>query len=91
MHEITLNPPFPTGEERSASAGRGDRGQGSKLKAGQAGDKESTPPPGTAAARSASDQPGKPPRHLSGRVSCPPKKAPHPTFLLSPLASGARM
>ena len=51
----------------------------------------SPPPPGTAAARLAGDQPGKPPRHLSDRVSRPPKKRPRPTFLLSPLVSGARM
>ena len=37
LHEITLNPPFPAGEERSASAGRGDRGQKRTLKAGQGG------------------------------------------------------
>ena len=40
MHEITLVTPFPTGE------GAGDRGQGSKLKAGLASDKKSKPPGG---------------------------------------------
>ena len=39
--KITLISPFPTGE-----GGRGDRGQESKLKAGQAGNKEGTPPCG---------------------------------------------
>ena len=39
LHEITLVSPFPVGE-----GGRGDRGQGSKLKAGQGGDKEGKPP-----------------------------------------------
>ena len=34
LHEITLVSPFPAGEERSASAGRGVRGQEIKLKAG---------------------------------------------------------
>ena len=54
MHEITISP-SPLGK------GLGDRGQGSKLKAGLASDKKDTPPPGTAAARLAGDQPGKPP------------------------------
>ena len=39
MHEITLVTPFPIGE------GAGGWGLKRKLKAGQAGDKESTPPP----------------------------------------------
>ena len=39
MHEITLVSPFPAGE-----GGRGDRGQESKLKAGQAGGKKGKPP-----------------------------------------------
>ena len=34
LHKKTKISPFPAGEERSASAGRGDRGQESKLKAG---------------------------------------------------------
>ena len=34
LHKITLVSPFPAGEERSASAGRGVRGQETKLKAG---------------------------------------------------------
>ena len=42
--------PFPTGEERSASAGRGDRGQESKPKAGLAGEEKGKPPAGTTAA-----------------------------------------
>ena len=36
--------PFPTGEERSASAGREDRGQESKPKAGLAGEEKGKPP-----------------------------------------------
>ena len=39
MHEITLVTPVPAGE-----GGGGDRGQKSKLKAGQAGDKKGKPP-----------------------------------------------
>ena len=54
MHRKTLVTPFPGGE-----GGWGDRGQGSKLKAGLAGDKKASPPPGTAAVRLAGDQPGK--------------------------------
>ncbi len=48
--KITLVSPFPTGEERSASAGGGDRGQESKPKAGWAGDQPGKSPAGTAAA-----------------------------------------
>ena len=79
MHEITLVPPFPAGE------GAGDRGQGSKLKAGQAGDKESTPP-GRYSGGKVSRQPtGQAPlRHLSGRVSRPKEVPPPHFFTFSP-------
>ena len=56
MHEITLVSPFPDGE-----GGWGDRGQKSKLRWGREATKQVRPPPGTAAARSAANQPGTPP------------------------------
>ena len=72
MHKITLVSPFPTGEDRSASAGGGIGGQKSKLKAGAAGDKEGKPPLGTANAHRASNAGGTPPIESStaaGRAS----------------------
>ena len=74
MHEITINLPFPIGE-----GGWGDRGQESKLKAGLASDKKDTPPPGTTAARSAGDQPGKP-SPAPERQGKPPKRSVPPHF-----------
>ena len=56
MHEITLVTPFPAGE-----GGRGDRGQKESKWQGRQATRKASPPPGTAAARSAGNQPGKPP------------------------------
>ena len=70
LHEITLVSPFPAGEERSASAGRGDRG---KNKAKGRGSRRSSrqAPLGTIAARSIR-RPKKPaPRWARGALPCP--------------------
>ena len=86
LHEITLVSPFPAGEERSASAGWGDRGQTNKLKAGATGNQKGKPPPsGTTAAGIASAAGGKAAIEFStaaGIASAaggkpPPKTLPH--------------
>ena len=50
LHKITFSPPFPAGEERSASAGRGDRGQKESKRQGRQATRKARPPPGTPAA-----------------------------------------
>ena len=56
--------PFPGGEERSASAGRGDGGRiKAKGRGGRRQARQATPAD-SGTARSADDQPGKPPHHL---------------------------
>ena len=69
----------------------GDRGQGSKLKAGQAGDKKVSPPAGYSGGKVGKRPTGQAPPAPERQGKPPPKKCPRPTFLLSPLASGARM
>ena len=66
MHEITLVSPFPAGE-----GGRGDRGQGSKLKAGQGGDKEGTFPAGYSGGKTSRRPVGHAPRRASGSPLLP--------------------
>ena len=55
MHKKTKNLPLPVGK------GGGGMGAETKLKAGLTGGKEGKPPLDTGTARSAGDQPGKPP------------------------------
>ena len=67
LHKITINLPLPRRGRALCERGRGDRGQKSKLKAGQAGGKESTPPPqGTTAAKQA-DTANKPQKNKKRR------------------------
>ena len=55
LHEITLVSPFPPGR------GRGDGGKKVNQRQGRRATNKARPPLGTTAARSAGDQPGKPP------------------------------
>ena len=61
MHKITINLPLPRRGRALCERGRGDRGQKSKLKAGQAGGKESTPPAGHHSSKVSRQGRGKPP------------------------------
>ena len=70
MQKITLVSPFPAGEERSASAGRGDRGQTNKLKAGATGNQKGKPPSGATAAGIASAAGGLMPGMQGGEAPC---------------------
>ena len=61
LHEITLGSPFPGGEERSASAGGGmGAKKQTKVRGGERQERQA-PPVDSGMARSAGDQPGKPP------------------------------
>ena len=66
-------------------------GKGGGGRQGRRATKKARPPAGYSGGKVGKRPTGQAPRHLSGRVSCPPKKRPRPTFLLSPLASSARM
>ena len=70
LHEITLGSPFPGGEERSASAGGGmGAKKQTKVRGGERQERQA-PPVDSGMARSAGNQPGKPPAWCSnGRSS----------------------